>query len=341
MIPLFFKRFLHPPPMARAAILLCAVLGYGTTGYVYFELPAKPELGFADGLWWSIVTLTTVGYGDYFPASPGGRFLVALPLMMCGIGLLGYVLSVAAASLVDTKNKEIRGMSTLDLRGHLVVVNFPELGKVERVIRELRHEDALGDRLPIVVIDEDLEELPAELQAAHVHYIRGNPARDATLQRACIDESSQAIILSKRSGDAHSDHQVLAVTLAIEARTPGVITVVECVDPETEELLRKAGCDHVVCTTRFDAAFLASEARSPGTQDVIDDLLTNHGQQLFFTEIVAGTKDFASEAAAAKTRGHLAIGVRRDKHSHLNLDNAYVLKQGDAIITIGATPLRF
>lgn len=341
MIPLFFKRFLHPPPLARAAILLVAVLAYGTTGYVYFELPAKPELGFSDGLWWSIVTLTTVGYGDYFPASPGGRFLVALPLMMFGIGLLGYMLSVAASSLVESKNKEIRGMASLSLSGHLVVVNFPDVGKVARVIRELRHEDALGDRLPIVVIDEDLDELPAELQSAHVHYVRGNPARDATLLRACIDDSSQAIILSKRTGDAHSDHQVLAVTLAIEARTPGVITVVECVDPETEELLRKAGCDHVVCTTRFDAAFLASEARSPGTQDVIDDLLTNHGQQLFFTEIVAGTKDFGTAAAACKLRGHLAIGVRRGKRSELNLDGGFALLSGDHVITIGAKPLRF
>jgi RNA polymerase sigma factor (sigma-70 family) len=84
------------PGPARAMVLLAGVLCYGTTGFLYFELPAKGELRWSDALWWSAVTLTTVGYGDVYPSTDGGRYLVAVPLMVIGIGLLGYVLSLAA-----------------------------------------------------------------------------------------------------------------------------------------------------------------------------------------------------------------------------------------------------
>lgn len=45
---------------------------------------------YPEALWWSVVTVTTVGYGDYFPVTGGGR-AVAVGLMVCGIGLLGFV----------------------------------------------------------------------------------------------------------------------------------------------------------------------------------------------------------------------------------------------------------
>lgn len=47
------------------------------------------------GVWYALVTITTVGYGDLAPQTMGGRFIVALPLMALGIGLLGYVLSLS------------------------------------------------------------------------------------------------------------------------------------------------------------------------------------------------------------------------------------------------------
>jgi voltage-gated potassium channel len=95
----------NPPAPLRIFALIVAVLLYGTTGHLYFELPENPTLSWPDGLWWSVVTMTTVGYGDYFPRSIGGRFLVAVPLMFFGIGLLGYVLSVAATALVQSQNQ--------------------------------------------------------------------------------------------------------------------------------------------------------------------------------------------------------------------------------------------
>jgi voltage-gated potassium channel len=97
-------------------------------------------------------------------------------------------------------------------------------------------------------------------------FVRGNPTRDETLTRAAVDTAATALVFSKKPGDPHSDDKNIAITLAIEGRTPKVQTVVECVDFSAQELLKKAGCDGIVCTSRFDAHFLNHELLNPGVQ---------------------------------------------------------------------------
>ncbi len=329
----------HPPSLVRVPALLVAVVLYGASGYLFFEIPLKPDLRWQDGFWWALVTLTTVGYGDFFPATAGGRFLVALPLMTVGIGLLGYVLSTAAAALVEERSKEIAGMSSQDLENHVVIINFSSQGKVERLVDELLHPVGLGRRTQVVLVDEELPQLPPELAARNVRFVKGNPTRDATLSRACVSAASHAVVLSKRPGDAHSDEQVIAVALAIEALNKAVRTTVECVDPSAEILLRKAGCDSVVCTSRFDAHFLGSEVLHPGSQDVVDHLLSTAagGQQLFIKSVARELTTFGAVVKQSAAEGHIAIGIRRKGKLTLNPGDATPIEQGDELVTIGAT----
>jgi voltage-gated potassium channel len=347
MFPLFraiFRQVLQRPPAPiRVVALLLAVLCYGASGFLNFELAAKPDLSWGDGLWWSLVTITTIGYGDYFPTSAGGRFLVALPLMLFGIGLLGYVLSLAASALVESKTREIRGMSSMKhLDHHLIIINVPNQALIERLIGELCRENALGRNTEVVIVDEELSELPSSLVLPHIHFVRGNPARDETLVRAGLEQAAQVVVLSKRPGDLASDHQSVAITLAIEARPHRGTVVVECVDMETQELLHKAGCDSVVCLSRFDAQFIANEALNPGAQEVLDELMsTTGGDQLFYTRVtekLAGS--FRQVSDFCRQQRHQAIGIRRDKSNRFQLDDGSPIEVGDLLISIGPQKLR-
>jgi voltage-gated potassium channel len=330
-----------PPSSVRVASLLVALVAYGTSGFLFFEVEGRPDLTVLDALWWTSATLTTVGYGDIFPMTTEGRFLVAVPMMVLGIGLFGYVLSIAAVHLVETRSKETMGMASLSLRDHLLVVNFPNLAKIERLLDEVRGSSVLGAGTEVVIIDEDLAQLPVELASRDgVHFVRGNPARDETLSRASIDGATRAFVLSKRPGDPHSDDLAIAIALAIEARKPSIHSVVECVDVASEEVLRKAGSNSVVCGSRFDAHFLGAEMAMPGAQDVVDQLLsTRVGPALEFVPAGASTT-FGDAAGATRARGQIALGLRRRGEVRLNPPDGEPIVGGDELIVMGASPAK-
>ena len=342
MMQLLLQRFMrqvliHPPMILRAAILLLAVLVYGSTGFLYFELPGNPDLNWQDALWYCVVTLTTIGYGDYFPKTPGGRFLVGVPLMMLGVGLLGFMLSVVATTVISARNKEAKGMNPVRFSRHVVVVHHPGTAKLLRLIDELAQDPSIGPDTRFVLVDPELEELPAALAARGVHYVRGDPTRDDTLQRAGIDAASHAMVLLRTGAGASADALNVAVTLAIEGRTRGVNTVVECEDPGTQELLRKAGCDRVVCAGRFEALYVSQELLNPGVQDIVGDLLsTGQGQQLYLTPLQSASRLRLDSLQQAATRqGHVLLGVQRAGVNHLNPPAGFELADGDRAITMG------
>ncbi len=327
----------NPPEPLRLLILMISVLLYGTSGFLYFELPGNPDLSWGDGLWYTIVTIATVGYGDFFPKTLGGRFLIGWPIMIFGIGLLGYALSLVAAALVTSKSREIKGMSAFNLNNHLVIFNYPGLGKIQRVLEELLLDPLFDRHKQIVLIDEELEELPQALQKQGLHYVRGNPARDETLTRASLDRAAYAMVLSKIPGDPLSDNLNIAITLAIEARCRSVQTVVECADPASEELLHKAGSDRVVCSASFDSLFISQELLNPGAQGIIADLFSaKGGQQIYFTPL-SQPELFSELSKRCHRQGHMAIGVKTGQGVRLNLSDNFKIEASDQVITIGAT----
>ncbi|HBA71526.1 MAG: hypothetical protein A2X82_04965 [Geobacteraceae bacterium GWC2_55_20] len=340
IINIFMKQVLRNPPAAmRIFVLLAAVLLYGTTGFLYFELPGNPDLVWLDGLWYTVVTMTTVGYGDFFPKTAGGRFLVGWPVMFFGIGLLGYALSLIAAALVTSKTREAKGMSQFNLNRQLVIFNFPGLAKVERVLEELYLDPVFSRNSQVVLIDEFLDELPPELQKRGIHFVRGNPARDETLSRAALDRASHAVVLCRAPGDPASDNLNVAITLAIEARCRTVETVVECVDPASEELLRKAGCDRVVCSSRFDSLFISQELLNPGVQAVIADLFSSRGgQQIYFIAVASGGT-FGELSGRCRSMGHLALGLGDGNGVRLNVPSETAVSAGERVVTIGPARL--
>jgi voltage-gated potassium channel len=105
------KRVIHEFTSRRAdsalyvtVILALLVVMFGSMTVLAFEVRA-PDGNIQSGgeaVWWSLVTITTVGYGDFFPTSPGGR-LVGVLTMIVGIGLFGVLTSVMATKFLQPK----------------------------------------------------------------------------------------------------------------------------------------------------------------------------------------------------------------------------------------------
>ena len=86
---------------------------------------------FGDALWWSIVTISTVGYGDSFPITTGGR-IVAVLLILIGVGVFGYVAGFMANILeIDDEDEEVSQMERIEkkldlLAEHMNIQGWPE-----------------------------------------------------------------------------------------------------------------------------------------------------------------------------------------------------------------------
>jgi voltage-gated potassium channel len=120
IIQLFFRtlklfegrRILYIVAFSTMAVLLGAVAEY----LVESTDPEAKITNIEDAFWWAIVTVTTVGYGDVYPVTPGGK-LVASMLMVIGIAILGVLISTLGAGLIESrfaKEDKSRGKKTIE-----------------------------------------------------------------------------------------------------------------------------------------------------------------------------------------------------------------------------------
>jgi voltage-gated potassium channel len=121
------------------AITSCAVLT-AAAAVTHTDPELFPDLGV--GLWWAVATVTTVGYGDVVPASPGGRFVGGM-LMFVGIASLALLTAIAASAIVvgEVRSEE-REIEREESEILLELRNLAgRMSRLERMTDELVHPD--------------------------------------------------------------------------------------------------------------------------------------------------------------------------------------------------------
>lgn len=91
-----------------ALVILCSLFVYlAACGIYFFEKDAQPEAfgSIPDAMWWAIVSLTTIGYGDVYPVTPGGKIFTAL-VALIGVGLIAIPSGLLASVLTEARVEE-------------------------------------------------------------------------------------------------------------------------------------------------------------------------------------------------------------------------------------------
>jgi voltage-gated potassium channel len=95
-------------------ILGAALVTFSTISILQFETLDNCGIKTAwDAIWWSVCTMTTVGYGDKFPITDGGK-VVAIILMVCGIGLFGTLIGYFSSFFTDKEKKNNKTVDTIE-----------------------------------------------------------------------------------------------------------------------------------------------------------------------------------------------------------------------------------
>lgn len=271
-----WKRF-QAEDFPRLAVATVVVLVVGGITVAHLEAPHNEAFKtIGDGLWWAIVTLTTIGYGDKFPTTTGGR-LVATVVVVFGIGMVGIVTGKIASMLVEKRIKEGRGMSdALHLSGHCVILGWKTdmhlfVKDIIAVNPELKPE-----RLVLVNMAEEVLNQELRQRFPGLIYLRGDVIDALVLHRANVARAAKVIILADEAG-GHSDQEVDARTvmavLAVKNLAPEVYTCAEILEKQYRDHLQLVCCDEIVLSREYSRFLLVNATRSAGITHVLHDLL--------------------------------------------------------------------
>ncbi len=161
--------------------------------------PTVKIKSFFDAVWWTIVTITTVGYGDYYPVTIMGR-LLGIVIIIAGFIIFSTFTAYIASNFIDQKIKERKGLNKIKLRNHIVICGWNNSAK--RILKFLvDHKDQAS--LTVVLINE-LEESRVSTIRNHyelidIKFIRGDFTNQEILNRANIKDADQIIILFDES----------------------------------------------------------------------------------------------------------------------------------------------
>jgi len=240
------------------------VIMLGSSGY-YFMF--SDETSFIDCVYMTVISLTTVGYGEVIDVSGNTTAKIfTMILITFGMGIILYGISTLTAIIIEgelsgiLREKKMRKMiSRLD--GHYIVCGGGETGRP--ILKEL---DSNGEDFVLI------EENPDTIKKCHaivedLLFIEGDATDDEKLVDAGINKAAGIII------SMPSDKNNLYVTMTARMMNPRMRIITRMTDPKLEPKLYKAGADGVVSPNTIGALRLASEMIRPTVVDFLDKML--------------------------------------------------------------------
>jgi voltage-gated potassium channel len=313
-------------------------IGFGLLFY-YVEKDAQ-ELTIADALWWSMVTMTTVGYGDFFAKTFAGRFIISYPCMILGIGLIGYLVGTVANAFLDFSARKRGGLMQVHEKGHIVLCNYPGEVKVRRVITELQSVDEYR-HVRFVLITEKLEELPESLRKMDVVFVKGTPTQVEVLLRADITRSAGVIVLARDSNAIESDERTYTVASVIKQiereKGTSIKVVTELASENSIPIMKQLNVSGITSEDGVPSCLIAQEFVNPGINKVFAEIITSRMGSEFYiisSDVAGKTMRDVWQAALDHDRSLQILGIRRGGKNMLNPAKDTVVEKGDRLIVL-------
>ncbi len=320
--------FIRLPLILRTFIIvLISILIFGT--FVHLLEPSAFPTVF-DGIWWAVITASTVGYGDFVPETTAGR-VTGILLILTGAGFLSSFFVSLAATTVTKQNDILEGKSIYRGNGHIIIIGWNERSK--GMIHALCQQST---QISIALIDETLEKNP--LSNKNVHFIKGRPNLDDILVKAGITKASKVIITADQNkGEWQADMHSIITLLAVKGLNTFVPCIIEILTHEQTENAKRAGADEII-ETNIITSFIMLQSIS--SQDMVtsflDLLYQMSDRKLIYQDVLLDEieKDYTSIGIEYFQKGNALLGIKRGEATILNPPQPFILERNDQLILI-------
>lgn len=281
-------------PILIATLMMLIVFTLGFAGYAIIGFP---QHGLLDAAYMTVITLTTVGYGEIIDLSghPAGRIFTMI-LLLLGVGTFLYFFSTLTGFIVEGSLENLfwrRKMekSIRDLSGHYIVCGGGHTG--EHIVREL-----LATERPFVLIESHEERIRDMHDHLGVRFpaFAGDATDDETLLAAGVERASG--LFAALSNDKDN----LIITVSARLLQPGLRIVSRSSDESVERKVRKAGADVVVSPSMIGGLRMTSEMVRPHVVTFLDVMLRDREKRLRVEESTIASRSSLDGITAGELR---------------------------------------
>lgn len=312
------------------AILLLPVgiIAAGTLGYVLIE--GWPAF---DALYMTVMTVTTVGFGEVHPLSRGGKAFTIV-LMLGGIFVLFYAAGEVIRIIVSGQIKHALGRQRMEqalagMKDHVIVCGYGRMGRL--VCREFSNQG-----VPFAVV-ERVPELLEDFALPHGVPLLGDASSDDILQTAGIDRARALVVLLA------SDADNLFITMSARLLNERLFIVTRAEDERAEQKLHRAGASRVVSPYAMGGYRVAHAVLRPTVVDFLDQAIRSEHLEVQIEEvqIASHSKLVGTTIRDTNVRqqlGIIIVAIKRSSGSMVfNPPPDAILAAGDILIAIGHT----